>query len=124
MPNTTTAAIMVSFPLAPRPHPKASDGWNKKTLGRTFQNSKITMTYCFCFPDRKNQGDVDETETQLTLTMIIVLCVASLVAVAMICVTIVVVVMYKRWSAKHEAWTSERIIPPATRAKKPKVLKI
>ena len=56
--------------------------------------------------------------------MVIVLCVASLVAVAMLCGTIVVVVMYKRWSAKHEARTSERIIPPPTRAKKPKVLKI
>jgi len=42
----------------------------------------------------------------------------------MICGTIVVVVMYKRWSAKHEARTTESIIPPATRAKKPKVLKL
>ena len=75
------------------------------------------------FPDLKNQGNVDETGTQLSLTTVIVLCVASLVAVAMICGTIVVVVMYKRWSAKHDARTSERIIPPATRAKKPKVLK-
>ena len=82
------------------------------------------MTFCFCFPDLKNQGDIDETGTQLSLAMVIVLCVASLVAVALICGTVVVVVMYKRWSAKHEARTSERIIPPATRAKKPKVLKI
>lgn len=74
--------------------------------------------------DLKNQGDIDETGTQLSLAMVIVLCVASLVAVALICGTVVVVVMYKRWSAKHEARTSERIIPPATRAKKPKVLKI
>jgi len=74
--------------------------------------------------DLKNQGDVDETGNQLSLTMVIILCVASLVAVAMICGTIVVVVMYKRWSAKHEARTTESIIPPATRAKKPKVLKL
>ena len=82
------------------------------------------MTYCFCFPDLKNQGDIDESGTQLSLTMVIVLCVASLVAVAMICGTVVVEVMFKRWSAKHEARTSERIIPRASRAKKPKVLKI
>ena len=71
-----------------------------------------------CFPDLKNQGNVDETKTRLSLTMVIVLYVASLVAVAMICGIIVVVVMYKRWSAKHEARTSERIIPLATRARK------
>ena len=66
------------------------------------------MTFCFCFPDLKNQGDIDETGTQLSLAMVIVLCVASLVAVALICGTVVVVVMYKRWSPKHEARTSEK----------------
>ena len=112
MPNTTIVAIMVSFVLAPR----VTEGRNEKT--------KNTMMFCCCFPDLKNQGDVDETGTQLSLTMVIVLCVASLIAVAMICGTIVVVVMYKRWSAKHEARTTESIIPPATRAKKPKALKL
>ena len=122
MPNTTTVAIMVSFLLAPPA--RAKEGRNEKTLETTFQNNENTMTYCFCFPDLKNQGDVDERGTQLSLAAVIVLFVASLVAVAMICGTIIVVVMYKRWSAKHEAWTLERIIPPTTRAKKPKVFKI
>ena len=98
---------------------------NEKTLGATFKNNKNTITCYFCFPGLKNQGDVDETGTQLSLTMVIVLCVVSLVAVAMICGTIVVVVLYKRWSAKHEARTTESIIPPETRDKKPsKVLKL
>jgi len=89
------------------------------------QEDPDTMTYCFCFPDQKNQGDLGETGTaQLSLTMVIVLCVASLVAVALICGTIVVVVMYKRWSVKQEAQTTENIIPPATRANKPKVVKL
>ena len=111
---------LTSFLLAPR----RGEGRNEETLERTLRKNNNTMAYCFCFPDLKNQENVDETGTQLSLTMVIVLCVASLVAVAMICGTVVVVVMYKRWSAKHETRTSERIIPPATRAKKPKVLKI
>lgn len=74
--------------------------------------------------DLKNQGDVDERGTQLSLTMVIILCTVLLVAVAMICGTIVVVVLYKRWSAKLKAQTAERIIPPATRAKKPNVVKL
>ena len=109
-----------SFLVAPR----VREGLNEKTLGATFKNNKNTITCYFCFPGLTNQGDVDETGTQLSLTMIIVLCVVSLVAVAMICGTIVVVVMYKRWSAKHEARTAKSIIPPETRDKKPKVLKL
>ena len=99
-------------------------GWTRRPWERRSKKTKNTITCYFCFPGLTNQGDVDETGTQLSLTMIIVLCVVSLVAVAMICGTIVVVVMYKRWSAKHEARTAKSIIPPETRDKKPKVLKL
>ena len=92
--------------------PRRREGHYQKTLGTKFKKNNNTMTYCFCFPDLRNQGDVDETRTQLSLAMVIVLCVASLVAVAIICGTIAIVVMYKRWSAKHEARPYHRRLEP------------
>ena len=92
--------------------PRRREGHYQKTLGTKFKKNNNTITYCFCFPDLRNQGDFDETRTQLSLAMVIVLCVASLVAVAMICETTAIVVMYKRWSAKHEARPYHRRLEP------------